>query len=230
MKIIFRQLFDRETSTYTYLLADAVSKEALLIDTVKENIERDLRLLQELGLTLRFLLETHVHADHITAAASIRDRTGAKVGLSEAARATCADILLTDGQELQLGQLRLKAIATPGHTDSCMSYLCEGMVFTGDALFVRDAGRTDFQQGSNERLYESITKKLFSLPGSTLVYPGHDYNGNTVSTIDEERTYNSKAGFGRSMAEFKEAMSTMKLSLPKRIHEAVPANLQCGRV
>lgn len=226
--LIFRQLFDYETWTYTYLLADSASKEAVLIDTVKEQSARDLGILQELGLKLKYVLETHVHADHITGAAKLREATGAKAGLSKTAGVACADVALEDGQELSFGPFTIRAMTTPGHTDTCMSYYSEGMVFTGDTLFVRDVGRTDFQQGSNEKMFASIREKLFHLPEDTLVYPGHDYRGRMMSTIAEERALNPKVGTARSFAQFEAEMKAMKLGPPKRLHIAVPANLKCG--
>lgn len=226
--LIFRQLFDYETWTYTYLLADAETKEAVLIDTVKEQVERDLGLLRDLGLKLKYVLDTHVHADHVTGAAKLREATGAKNALSKSAGVACADIALEDGQELRFGNFTLKAIATPGHTNTCMSYYCEGMVFTGDTLFVRDVGRTDFQQGSNEKMFHSIRDRLFQLPADTLVYPGHDYRGHLVSTIEEEKTLNPKVGTKNTFEQFRTEMDAMKLGPPKRLHIAVPANLKCG--
>lgn len=226
--MIFRQLFDYETWTYTYLIADPQTREALLIDTVKEQVERDLALLKELNLKLKYVLETHIHADHVTGSGTLRARTGAKVGVSAVAGASCADIQITDGMELSLGQHKVRAIATPGHTNTCTSYYCDGRVFTGDVLFIRDAGRTDFQEGSPESMFDSVTRKLFSLPDDTQVFPGHDYKGNTSSTIGEEKAHNPKFGGGRTLAEFKELMAAMKLGQPKKIHIAVPANLQCG--
>ena len=226
--MIFRQLFDYESWTYTYLLATVETKEAILIDTVKEQAERDLSLLRELGLKLRFLLETHIHADHVTAAASLRAKTGAKIALNATAGVTAADIQLKDGDELVFGRFRVRCIATPGHTNTCMSYFCEGRVFTGDTLFIRDAGRTDFQEGSPEKMYDSVTRKLFSLSDSTQVFPGHDYKGQTSSTIAEEKAHNSKFGGGRTLGQFKEFMAAMKLGQPNKIHIAVPANMECG--
>jgi sulfur dioxygenase len=228
--MIFRQLFDYETWTYTYLLADPATKEAVLIDTVKEQVERDLGLLKELGLKLKYLLETHIHADHVTAAASLRATTGAKIALSAEAGVKVADIQLKDGDELALGASKIRCIATPGHTNTCMSYYAAGRVFTGDVLFIRDAGRTDFQQGSPEKMYDSITRKLFSLPAETQVFPGHDYKGQTSSTIAEEKAFNAKVGGGKTLAQFQELMAAMKLGQPKKIHIAVPANMECGGV
>lgn len=226
--LIFRQLFDHDTWTYTYLLADAATKEAVLIDTVKEQVERDLGILRELGLKLKYVLETHVHADHVTGAAKLRAATGAQAGLSKTAGVTCADIALEDAQELSFGSFKIKALTTPGHTDTCMSYYVEGMVFTGDTLFIRDVGRTDFQQGSNEKMFDSIRGKLFRLPKDTLVYPGHDYRGRMVSTIAEEEALNPKVGTSHSFDHFDAEMKAMKLGPPKRLHVAVPANLKCG--
>jgi len=157
--LIFRQLFDYDTWTYTYLLADATSKEAILIDTVKEQVERDSSLLSELGLKLKYILDTHVHADHVTGAAKLRERTGAQTGVSKVAEVKVADLALEDGQELSYGPFKLRVISTPGHTNTCLSFYSEGMVFTGDTLLIRDVGRTDFQQGSSEKMFESITKK-----------------------------------------------------------------------
>lgn len=226
--LFFRQLFDYDTWTYTYLIADPKTKEAALIDTVKEQVQRDLRLLNDLGLHLKFILETHVHADHITGADEIRHATGAKGVVGRHTNVSCADIRLDDGDQIQLGSFQIKALATPGHTNGCMSYLVEDRIFTGDALLIRGTGRTDFQQGSPETLYESITQKLFSLPDETLVYPAHDYKGLTVSSIGEEKKFNPRVGGEKSKEEFIEIMTNLKLAMPKKIQFAVPANLACG--
>lgn len=225
--LIFRQLFDYDTWTYTYLLADAETREAVLIDTVREQVPRDLQLLDELGLKLKFILDTHVHADHITGAEEIRKATGAKTGVSAAAEVACADLALREGDEVHFGKFRIKVLSTPGHTNGCLSFVVGDRVFTGDALFVRGTGRTDFQQGSPEKLYDSVMK-LFELPPETKVYPGHDYRGMTVSTIDEEKRFNPRAGGGKSREEFVSILKSLKLGLPKKIHMAVPANLACG--
>lgn len=228
-EMLFRQLFDYETWTYTYLIAEPRSRQAVLVDTVKEKVERDLRLLQQLDLKLSYILDTHVHADHVTGAWDLKQKTGARSGINKTAGVSTADIALEDGSELMLGSVKIRAIATPGHTNTCMSFYVHDRVLTGDALLIRDVGRTDFQQGSNELLYESVTQKLFSLPDQTLVYPGHDYNGFTKSSIAEEKAFNLKMGNGASFAEFVSRMQAMKLGLPKRIHIAVPANLTGGR-
>jgi len=227
--LIFRQLYECESCTYTYLLGDSKSREAILIDPVRETVERDLKLLGELGLKLKFILDTHIHADHVTGASALRERTGAKTAVSSLAKVDCADLSLSEGDEISWGPFRLKAIATPGHTDSCMSYFGEGMVFTGDSLMIRGTGRTDFQQGSSDRLFDSITLKLFKLPPDTRVYPAHDYKGIMSSTIGEEMKHNPRVGGGRSREEFAKIMSELKLTQPKKIHEALPANLACGR-
>lgn len=227
-ELFFRQLFDYDTWTYTYLIADLQTQEAALIDTVKEQVSRDLNLVKELGFQLKFVLETHVHADHITGADEIRHATGAKGLVGAETKVTCADIRLGDGESINLGRFQIKALATPGHTNGCTSYFIEDRVFTGDALLIHGTGRTDFQQGSSAALFDSITQKLFSLPDATLVYPAHDYRGLTVSTIGEEKKFNPRVGGGKSKEEFIEIMANLKLAMPKKIQIAVPANLACG--
>lgn len=230
--LIFEQLFEPETSTYTYLVGDRASGEAVLIDPVLETVDRDLSRLKELNLNLKYVLDTHIHADHITGAGELRRRTGAKTGVSRHAHVDCADLALVEGQTLKFGSQALRVFETPGHTDSCLSFYLEcgesGMVFTGDALLIGGSGRTDFQQGSAERLYESVTQKLFVLSDETRVLPGHDYRGRTHSTIGEEKASNPRLGGGRTKAEFIQIMKELKLAQPKKIHEAVPANLACG--
>lgn len=228
--MLFRQLQDKESSTFTYILADEETREAIIIDSVKENLERDLKLIEELKLKLLYSIETHIHADHITATKEISKKTGAKTVSPWTADTDCADIKIKDGDTLSFGKHQLTAIYTPGHTDTCMSYLVEGMIFTGDALFIRGTGRTDFQSGSAKALYKSITEKLYTLPAETLVYPGHDYNGMSVSTIAEEKEQNPRINDKTSEAEFIKTMSELNLPNPKKIHQAVPANLKCGQV
>jgi sulfur dioxygenase len=235
--MLFRQLFDQETGTYTYLVADTPSRAAVLVDPVLEQVDRDLKLIQELGLTLRYCLETHIHADHITGSGTLRELTRCQTVVPEPAHAACADRLLQDGEVLSIGDVQVKAIATPGHTDSHMAYLVNSdRVLTGDALFIRGCGRTDFQSGDPGTLYDSVTQRLFTLPDHTLVYPGHDYRGHTVSTIGEEKRWNPRfvAQVGqpglKDRASFIEGMNHLNLSDPKKIMEAVPANERCGRV
>ncbi|MDX1756561.1 MAG: MBL fold metallo-hydrolase [Marinobacter sp.] len=228
--MIFRQLFDVVSSTYTYLLADEGSKRALLIDPVFSQARRDLALLEELGLTLALVVDTHAHADHITAAWLLKQKTGCQIASAKVLQAENVDLPLEDGQEFGVDGVRLKAVATPGHTDGCMSYVLsdQSMVFTGDALLIRGCGRSDFQQGSAHKLFESITKRLFALPDACLVYPAHDYNGRTVSTIGEEKAFNARVGGGANVTDFVEYMHAMKLPHPKKIDEALPANMRSG--
>lgn len=225
----FYQLFDGDSSTYTYLLVDAKSREAILIDPVREKIDRDVQLVRELGATLKYILDTHVHADHVTGAGELRKRTGAKTAIGALSGVDCADILLKDGDTLDFGSQTLTALATPGHTAGCMSFVVGDRVFTGDALLIRGTGRTDFQEGSSSRLYDSIKEKLFRLPDSTLVYPAHDYKGQTHSTIGLEKRHNPRIGDNKTREEFAAILAALKLSQPIRIHEAVPANLGCGQ-
>lgn len=223
-----KQMFDRDSCTYTYLLVDPETHEGVIIDAVKEQLERDLVCIEELGIELIYCIETHVHADHITSAGSIRQKTGAKIAYSRSAAIKSIDIELNDGDELPLGRHIIKAITTPGHTHGCMSFYVDGMAFTGDCLLIRGCGRTDFQQGDSGDLYHSITQKLFTLPDETLVYPGHDYNGKTCSTIAEEKQWNPRLGQGKSLDDFLQIMQNLNLALPKKINEAVPANTNCG--
>jgi sulfur dioxygenase len=224
--MIFRQLFDAESFTYTYLIADERTGEAVLVDAVKEQVERDLELLTELGLRLVYVLETHVHADHVTAAGLLRERTGARTVWGKRG-ARCADLHVGDGDVLGVGGVAIHVLDTPGHTDDSVSFLVEGRVLTGDALTIRGAGRTDFQNGDARQLHASITGKLFTLPDATLVYPGHDYRGRTVSTIGEEKRHNPRLA-GKSVEEFVAIMEGLGLPPPRKMAVAVPANQACG--
>jgi glyoxylase-like metal-dependent hydrolase (beta-lactamase superfamily II) len=225
--VLLRQLFDATSSTFTYLLADPVTREAALIDPVREQVERDVALLRELGLRLRYSVETHVHADHVTSATAIKERTGAKL-VAGARGATCADVHLRGGETLELGSFSIRALETPGHTDDSLSYLCAGHVFTGDALLVRTCGRTDFQNGDPGTLFDSITQVLFALDDDTIICPAHDYVGFSASTIGEEKRWNERVA-GRSRDEFIALMRGLHLPEPKLIHEAVPLNRACGQ-
>ena len=226
--LIFRQLFDYDTWTYSYLLADPISKEGVLVDSVKEKVDRDLKLIEELGIKLKYVLETHVHADHVTGADGLRKATGAEVVYGVAANVPCADINAEDGVTLEVGHFQVKIISTPGHTDGCTTYHIDDMIFTGDALLIRGCGRTDFQQGSADVLYHSVTEKLFKLPLDTKVYPAHDYKGNEMSTIEEEINFNARLGKGKTKEIFIDIMDNLNLAKPKRIDIAVPANMKCG--
>lgn len=234
--MLFRQFFDLDSSTYTYLLGDERTGEAALIDPVLGQVDRDLEFVKQLGLTLVRVFDTHVHADHVTGAGALRDRTGART-VSGRAGAVCADLHAEPGTVVRVGQFGLRVLSTPGHTDDSVSYLLVDperadvpgdRVFTGDALLIRAAGRTDFQNGNSGTLYDSITRTLFTLPDSTLVYPAHDYLGRTVTTVGEEKQWNLRIA-GRTREQFSAEMQSLHLPEPKRLHEAVPANLACGR-
>lgn len=228
--MLFRQLFDQETWTYTYLIADPETKEAVLVDPVLEKVERDYQLIRELGLTLKYCLETHVHADHITGTGKFRELTGCHGVVPEKANVVCADQKISDGEILTIGKVQIKAISTPGHTDCHFAYLVNNShLLTGDALFIRGCGRTDFQSGDAGTLYDSITEKLFTLSDDTLVYPGHDYRGHSVSTIGEEKQFNPRLS-GKDRPTFIEIMNNLNLPDPTKIMEAVPANRECGKV
>jgi glyoxylase-like metal-dependent hydrolase (beta-lactamase superfamily II) len=229
--MIFRQLLDGETSTLSYLLADEESRDAVLIDCVFEQHLRDLALIRELGLTLRHTLETHVHADHATGAWLMKQAVGSEIGIARAAEAEGADLELAHGDVLRTGALELAVRATPGHTDSCVSYVLgdQSMAFTGDALLVRGAGRTDFQQGSARTLFRSVREQLYTLPPQCLLYPGHDYSGRLVTSVAEERAHNPRLGDAVREEDFVGYMNNLGLAHPKRMEAAVPANLRCGR-
>ncbi|MCK4865084.1 MAG: MBL fold metallo-hydrolase [Gammaproteobacteria bacterium] len=223
-----RQLFDRETSTYTYIIADEATSEAAIIDPVKEQLERDVLLIKQLGFNLKYVLETHVHADHITSSGKLREEFSAEVVLHENSGSECADLLIKDSDILKLGDVEVKALHTPGHTNADLSFAVEDYVFTGDALLVRDCGRTDFQSGSSVKLYNSINDKIFSLDEKTTIYPGHDYYGFTASTVKEEKQFNNRLGNGKTEDEFVEIMANLDLALPRKIKESVPGNMACG--
>ena len=230
--MIFRQLFEPQSSTYTYLLGCKESGAAVLIDPVVETIERDLAVVAELGLTLELTLDTHVHADHVTAAARLRALGGCRVGFPEASGVAGADLEVREGEPVQVGSIRLQPLFTPGHTDDHHCYLLERpgceRVFTGDALLIDGCGRTDFQGGDAAELYRSIHSKIFSLPGETLVYPGHDYQHRHVSSVAQEKERNPRLGGGKTVEDFVAIMAALELPRPKQIDVAVPANRRCG--
>ncbi len=226
--MIFRQIFDETTWTYTYLIADPVSKEAVFIDPVNTHIDDYIALLDELGLQLKYSLETHVHADHITASGLLRQRVGAQTAVSSLCGAETADIQIQDGQIFELGEgEQIKVIATPGHTAGSISFLWRDRVMTGDSLLISGCGRTDFQGGDASTLYDSVTLRLFSLADDTLVYPGHDYKERWVSNIKQERTTNPRLA-NKTREQFIDIMNNLNLPKPKLIDEAVPANRYCG--
>lgn len=226
------QDIDDRAESRTYIVADRDSGEAVIIDAVIENVERDLKTIKELGLILTCAVETHIHADHITGASMINDRTGAKIvyGGGVEGLVTGADMFLHDGQELRFGNTIMKALATPGHTDSCTSYILPGAVFTGDCILIHGNGRTDFQGGSAEKLFDSVRKKLFALPDDTIVYPGHDYNGRVSSTIGEEKKFNERLNLSTNREKFVEIMNGRKMPRPAKMDIALPANMKAGRM
>ncbi len=229
--MIFRQLFDPQSSTYTYLLADSATREALLIDPVFEHARRDAALVEELGVKLGWTLETHLHADHVTGASLLKRRFGSKIAVSTDSGSEGADRRLADGDRVGFGRRALEVRATPGHTAGCLSFVLDdqSMAFTGDALLIRGCGRTDFQQGDAHRLFRSVRDKIFSLPDSCLIYPAHDYRGITASSVAEERKYNPRLGENVGEGDFVGYMTNLGLAHPKLMAVAVPANLRCGR-
>lgn len=226
--LIFEQLHETETNTYTYLVGCPRTRECVIIDPVAGEVDTYLERLAALDLKLIHTLDTHVHADHVTAASRLREATGCTSVLHASAGVACADMLVDDGARIPVGDLEITVLHTPGHTDACVSYLIGDRVFTGDALLIDGCGRTDFQAGDAGRLYDSIHHKLFSLPGDTLVYPGHDYNRRRVSSIAEQKDRNPRLGGGRSRESFIELMNNLDLPYPKQIDDALPANMACG--
>jgi glyoxylase-like metal-dependent hydrolase (beta-lactamase superfamily II)/rhodanese-related sulfurtransferase len=229
--LLFRQLFDPQSSSYTYLLGDAASRQALLIDPVFELARRDVALVEELGLKLLWTLETHVHADHVTGAWLLKERLGSRIALAAASGAEGADRYLKAGERVEFGKCHLEARATPGHTNGCLTYVLDdrSMAFTGDAVLIRGCGRTDFQQGSASTLYRSVREQIFPLPDNCLIYPAHDYRGLTASSVGEEKLYNPRLAQNVGEQDFVGYMENLGLAHPKQMEAAVPANLQCGR-
>ena len=231
--LIFRQLFDQDSSTYTYLLADPESGEAILIDPVFEQHARDHALIEELGLKLLYTLDTHCHADHVTGAWLHQQALGSKIGISGryGDMVKGADCYLEHGDRIQVGDRSLTVRATPGHTDGCITYVLDdkSIAFTGDCLLIRGAGRCDFQQGNAAVMYRSIKEQIFSLPDVCIIYPGHDYSGRTASTVAEEKQYNSRIGGQASEKDFVGYMQNLGLPHPKNIAVAIPGNCRCGR-
>jgi glyoxylase-like metal-dependent hydrolase (beta-lactamase superfamily II)/rhodanese-related sulfurtransferase len=229
--LIFRQLIDPQSSTYTYLLGDSKTGEAVMIDTVFEQVRRDAALLNELGLRLTCTLETHVHADHVTGAWLLKRTLGSQIALAKASGAQGADRYLVHGDKITFGLRHLQVRATPGHTDGCLTYVLdnEGMAFTGDCLLIRGSGRTDFQQGDPHVMYRSVHSEIFRLPEDCLLYPAHDYRGLTVTSVGEERRFNPRLGGEIGEDDFAGYMNNLHLPHPKQIDIAVPANLRCGQ-
>ena len=226
--MIFRQLYEPLSSTYTYLLGCKETGQALLIDPVIVSMERDLSEISRLGLTLAYTVDTHIHADHITAARELQCKVGSKIAAPAFDRLPCADVGIEEGVPFQVGSIVLQPLHTPGHTAGHFSYLSGERVFTGDALLIEGCGRTDFQHGDADALYKSVHDKLFSLPDDTLVYPGHDYHDRRVSSIAQEKKRNPRLGQARTLEQFKAIMTSLDLPYPKFIDYAVPGNQQCG--
>ncbi|KAE9538872.1 hypothetical protein AGLY_005454 [Aphis glycines] len=230
---VLRQLFDKESWTYTYLLADYVAKEAIIIDPVIEQVNRDHSILKRLGLNLLYcddfvLANTHVHADHVTGTGELKKLIPTCESIISLCSGAQADKYVKSGDEIQFGRYSVEVRQTPGHTNGCITFVChdEAIAFTGDCLLIGGCGRTDFQEGDAETLYTSIHEQIFSLPDYYKVYPAHDYTGQTVSTIGEEKTYNPR--LSKSLDEFIELMNNLKLDYPKKIDVALPINLKCG--
>jgi sulfur dioxygenase len=229
--MIFRQLFEPQSSTFTYLLADSATREALLIDPVFEQARRDAALVEELGLELAWTLETHVHADHVTGAWLLKERLGSRIAISAASGAEGADRYLEPAEKIIFGRRHVEARATPGHTSGCMTYVLDdrSMAFTGDALLIRGCGRTDFQQGDPQTLFRSVRGQIFTLPDHCTLYPGHDYRGLTATSVAEEKRYNPRLGEAILEQDFVGYMKHLGLPHPKQMALAVPANLKCGK-
>lgn len=226
--MIFRQLYEPLSSTYTYLLGDEGTGQGVLIDPVIATMDRDLAEVHRLGLTLAYTVDTHIHADHITAALEMKRAVGSKIAAPAWDRLPCVDLGIEEGKPLQIGGITLNPLHTPGHTDGHFAYLAGDRVFTGDALLIEGCGRTDFQNGDAAALYKSVREKLFSLPDETLVYPAHDYKERFVSSIAQEKKRNPRLGGDRTVDEFRAIMAGLNLPYPKFIDYAVPGNRQCG--
>lgn len=230
--MLFKQLIETDSSTYTYLIACPETRKAILIDPVLDTVERDLQLIKDLELELIASLDTHVHADHLTGARRLKQRSGCKIACPAMLDLPCADIGLEEGRSFRVGNIELHPLFTPGHTDHHHAYLIDApvqkLLFSGDALLIDACGRTDFQSGNAGDLYNSIHNKFFSLPDETLVYPAHDYEGRFVSSIAQEKARNPRLGQGRSKDDFVELMEGLDLPYPRKIDFAVPGNEACG--
>lgn len=226
--MIFRQLFEPLSSTYTYLLGCEETGQAILIDPVIASMDRDLTEVKRLGLTLSYTVDTHIHADHITAALELKKQVNSKIAAPAYDRLPCTDVGIEEGKPFQVGSITLQPMHTPGHTDGHFAYVFGDRIFTGDALLIEGCGRTDFQNGDADALYKSVREKLFALPDDYLVYPAHDYKDRRVSTIAQEKKRNPRLGGDKTLDEFKQIMANLNLPYPKFIDYAVPGNKQCG--
>ena len=229
-KINIKQLFDYDSWTYTYLLWDSKSLNAIIIDPVLEQINRDLDMISKLGLKLGYIFETHVHADHITAASKLRGKTGAKICYGSKSGVKGADIFFDDSEKFKLGNHEIIIHHTPGHTLGCVSYYVDGYIFTGDTLFIEGTGRTDFQGGSSSNTYDSVREKIFSYSNDTIVFPAHNYDGFLMSTIGHERKFNPNVGDHIKKEQFIKNEKLKDRPYPKKFDVSVPANMRCGEV
>ena len=227
--MLFRQLFDTKSSTYTYLIASAKGREALIIDPVEENVDEYVNYLKELDLKLVKVIDTHIHADHVTGASKLKNNTNCSTVMGENSPAETVDIRLKDEETIEIDQLKIKALYTPGHTSDSYSFLMNNYLFSGDTLLINGTGRTDFQNGSSKDAYNSLFNKLLKLPEETILYPGHDYNGKKSSTIGNEKKFNPRLQVD-SVDQYIEIMSNLKLSKPKMIDTNVSRNLMLGSI
>ena len=227
--MLFRQLFDTKSSTYTYLIASAKGREALIIDPVEENVDEYVNYLKELDLKLVKVIDTHIHADHVTGASKLKNNTNCSTVMGENSPAETVDIRLKDEETIEIDQLKIKALYTPGHTSDSYSFLMNNYLFSGDTLLINGTGRTDFQNGSSKDAYNSLFNKLLKLPEETILYPGHDYNGKKFSTIGNEKKFNPRLQVD-SVDQYIEIMSNLKLSKPKMIDTNVSRNLMLGSI
>ena len=225
--MIFRQVFDNKSSTYTYLIASAKGREAIIIDPVLDNVESYTKFLNELDLKLVKVIDTHIHADHVTGASDLKTKTNCKTVMGEKTPADIVDVKLKDGENIKIDQLEIKAIYTPGHTSDSYSFLMQKFLFSGDTLLINGTGRTDFQNGSSKDAYDSIFNRLLKLPSDTVLYPGHDYNGKKSSTIGDEKKFNPRLQVN-NVDEYVELMSNLNLAKPKLIDENVSRNIKLG--
>lgn len=226
--MIFRQLFEPISSTYTYLLGCEETGQAVLVDPVINSIERDLEEISRLGMKLAYTIDTHIHADHITSALELKKKAGSKIATPAMEKLDCTDLGIEEGVPFQVGSIRLDPMHTPGHTDGHFAYVFQDRIFTGDALLIEGCGRTDFQNGDSETLYRSVNEKLFALPDDYLVYPAHDYKQRRVSTIAQEKDRNERLNRAITLDEFRSIMENLNLPYPKFIDYAVPGNKKCG--
>lgn len=227
--IIFRQLFDQDTNTFTYIIGDSITREAIIIDSVDEQVDHYVILLKELDLQLKYTLDTHVHADHITGSCKLKKKTWAQIVIGhENIWVKQNDLFISDQDILYIGSIQIKALSTPGHTNWCMSYIIENMVFTWDLLLIRGTGRTDFQSGSSIDMFESIQNKIYTLDDSMIIYPGHDYNGAQHSTVIEEKKHNKRISQTTTLEAFEQTMQALDLPYPKKIDASLPANMSSG--